>query len=70
MIEPPSGFIPREIAKWLDSLDLAYQVRNFRRDLANGFIIAEILSRYYPKEVRIYTYYNDNHSSKRKDNWE
>lgn len=36
MIENPKGYFPREIAKWLDSLDLAYQVRNFRRDLANG----------------------------------
>ena len=62
--------IPREIIKWLDSLDLAYQVRNVRRDLANGFIIAEILSRYYPKEISTYSFDNGLKKDKRKDNWE
>ena len=68
IIENPQGPVPREIAKWLDSLDLAYEVRNFRRDLANGyfnikynirFVVAEILSRKYPNLINIYTVYNE-----------
>ena len=35
-----------------------------------SFIIAEILSRYFPKDVSIYTYDNGNNSNKRRDNWE
>lgn len=62
--------IPRQMIKWLDSLDLAYSIRNVRRDLANGFIVAEILSRYYPKEVTIYSFDNGLKKDKRKDNWE
>lgn len=50
--------LPREIIKWLDKLDLTYSVRNVRRDLANGFIVAEILSRKWPKEVNIYSFSN------------
>ncbi len=63
------AFLPREIIKWLDQLDLAYAVRNVKRDINNGFIVAEILSRYYPTEVNIYSYYNDNNKEKKKDNW-
>ena len=62
--------MPRQLIKWLDSLDLAYSVRNVRRDIANGFIVAEILSRYYPKEITIYSFDNGLKKDKRKDNWE
>ena len=35
-----------------------------------SFIIAEILTRYYPKELSIYTFDNGLNINKRKDNWE
>ena len=66
----PNAFLPRELIKWLDSLDLAYAVRNVRRDMANGFIVAEVLSRYFPKEVNIFSFDNGLRKEKRRDNWE
>ena len=40
------------------------------RDLSNGFIVAEILGRYFPKEINIYTYDNGLRIDRKIDNWE
>lgn len=46
--------LPREMTQWIMSLNLTYKITNPKRDLANGWVYAEILSRYYPKEVEMY----------------
>lgn len=68
------AMIPRDITRWFDKLDLTYAVRNLTRDLANGFVVAEIISRYPPKDkdkkdLDIYTFYNSLSIEKRIDNW-
>jgi len=62
--------LPREVINWLDSLDLAYSVRNPKRDLSNGFVIAEVLCRYFPKDLNIYSFDNGLKIEKKTDNWE
>ncbi len=62
--------MPREVLQWLDSLDLSYSVRNPRMDLANGFLIAEILTRKYPNELSILTFYNAQRKDRKIDNWQ
>lgn len=62
--------MPREVLQWLDSLDLSYSVRNPKMDLANGFIIAEILTRKYSNEISILTFYNAQKKEKKIDNWQ
>lgn len=41
-----------------------------RRDCANGFLVAEALSRYFPSDFSMYSYSNGTSTATRKDNWE
>jgi len=47
---PPS----REVLRFVQSLDLSASITNPRRDLQNGYLVAEMLARFYPVSVHMF----------------
>ena len=64
-----STTLPREVLVWIQSLNLTYKISNPKRDLANGWLFAELLSRYHPDEIEMYQFDNGFKLEKKKNNW-
>ncbi|KAJ3209452.1 spermatogenesis-associated protein 4 [Entophlyctis luteolus] len=62
--------VTRDVLKWVQSLDLTYSIKNTKRDLANGFLLAEMLSKYYPLEFPMHAYDTGMGPAAKRNNWE
>jgi hypothetical protein len=60
---------PRELIKWIQNLNLEYSFKDIRRDLINGYFIAEIYSKYFPKKISMHSYKNSMSAKTKDDNW-
>ena len=62
--------LPRELLKWCQLLNLSLPIKKTNRDFANGFLIAEILSNYYPGIINTNSFDNGIGPNARKSNWD
>ncbi|QDZ19345.1 spermatogenesis-associated protein [Chloropicon primus] len=66
----PTQPLRREILKWMHSLDLSQSIRQIRRDAMNGYLVAEICSRYYPSDIQMHGFQNGLSTPVKLDNWQ
>ncbi|KYO46161.1 spermatogenesis-associated protein 4 [Alligator mississippiensis] len=61
--------LPRAVLRWLQSLDLSFFPRRFGRDFANGVLVAEIFSWYFPGDLRLGAFQNGTSLRTKLCNW-
>lgn len=61
--------LPREVIRWMQGLDLSYSVKDYRKDMSNGFLLAEIISRYEPGRIPMHAFENTQNAARRDNNW-
>lgn len=61
--------LPRVVLKWIQELDLNFSLKNPVRDLANGYLVAELMHRYHPSDIQLDTFSMGISEEARNDNW-
>ena len=60
---------PRELLKWVQSLNLTVSVKDVRRDFLNGYVIADIISTYHKNVIFLHSFENSHNQYFKTSNW-
>ncbi|KAM9376183.1 spermatogenesis-associated protein 4 [Pholidichthys leucotaenia] len=60
---------PREVMRWLQTLQLSTYPKNACRDFSNGYLVAEIFSHYYPKDFPLHSFDKGSSLPAKQRNW-
>mmetsp|Transcript_6382 Transcript_6382/g.10909 ORF Transcript_6382/g.10909 Transcript_6382/m.10909 type:complete len:210 (-) Transcript_6382:790-1419(-) len=66
---PDVPALHRDVYKWIQGLDLSHALKSVRRDISNGFLVAEIFSRHFPNDIQMHGFANATSSHYKRDNW-
>ncbi|XP_029789898.1 spermatogenesis-associated protein 4 isoform X2 [Suricata suricatta] len=66
---PKSSRLSPSVLRWLQGLDLTFFPRNVNRDFSNGFLIAEIFTVYYPRDLKLTSFQNGTSLKVKLANW-
>ncbi|TRY89035.1 hypothetical protein DNTS_022158 [Danionella cerebrum] len=66
---PKKAGLPRDVFKWLQSLDLSFFPKNVRRDFSNGYLVAEVFSWYFPRDFDMCFYDRGASLAAKQSNW-
>jgi hypothetical protein len=61
--------VGREVLKWLQGLQLSSECKNLRREAANGYLVANIFWRFYPRDLDMHVFDQGDALDKRLANW-
>ncbi|XP_041358667.1 spermatogenesis-associated protein 4-like [Gigantopelta aegis] len=61
--------LPREVLRWIQSLDLTWKVKTPKWDLSNGYLVAEIFSWYFPLNIQMHSFYSGTSMESKSKNW-
>jgi hypothetical protein len=60
----------QRIYQWIDEIPLSRPKRNISRDFADGVLVAEVVSHYYPRMVELHNYPAANSFAQKLYNWQ
>ncbi|XP_044537601.1 spermatogenesis-associated protein 4 [Gracilinanus agilis] len=66
---PKKSRLPRAVLRWLQSMDLTFSPKNINRDFSNGFLLAEIFSIHYPRDLKLAAFGNGTSIRTKLANW-